>query len=294
MNNELAVEHVFKVENRGDAPLNLNRIRSSCGCTVAHVSTNLIAPGADAELRMTFNLRGRSGRQRKWITIESNDPVTPHLRLEMTGVASAKMTIEPRSLHFGTRTEGEELERSLTITASQGENFRVTAWDLGSDQYQGRLQTNRPGTEYLFSVKPVATNMGRHSALAQIRTDNPAFSLISIPVSDTLASDFVVTPQKIVLLVSEKKTFHARAVTIGSRSGRPFALVEALMPAPGCRHRIERVEAAKWRIIIEHMPLDSIQPGATIRLVTGMPASDPIVIPIEFLDDTKSSKGATP
>lgn len=282
-NNETTVSNVFVIQNQGDAPLNIRRVRSSCGCTMAQISTNILAPGLSAELSVAFNLRGRNGRQRKWVTIESDDPKTPFFNVEMAGAATTPIMIEPRAIHFGQRSEEEKTsERWITLCASSGVYFNITSWSLDSKEYAARIETNRPGIEYRLFVRPMATKMGRHATIAQIRTDHPAYGRISIPISDALVSDLAAVPQKVVLLASETNSFHARAITVSSRTGRPFALTDALMPVEECRYRIERVEDAKWRLILEYMPVSPELHAAEIKLSFDRPGAEALAIPIVF------------
>ncbi|NIQ93339.1 MAG: DUF1573 domain-containing protein, partial [Desulfuromonadales bacterium] len=39
------VRHAFEFTNAGDATLNVEKVRTSCGCTAALVSSEAIAPG---------------------------------------------------------------------------------------------------------------------------------------------------------------------------------------------------------------------------------------------------------
>ncbi len=69
--------HTFMIENKGKSPLNIRRIKSSCGCTAVAPSTKSIAPGKSAPIKVTFNSTGKRGRQSKSITIITNDPKNP-------------------------------------------------------------------------------------------------------------------------------------------------------------------------------------------------------------------------
>ncbi|WP_026473635.1 DUF1573 domain-containing protein [Alkaliflexus imshenetskii] len=68
------VTHTFKVTNNGKSNLVLRRVRASCGCTASQPDRDVIAPGATANIPVTFNTRGRNGRQNQSITVYSNDP----------------------------------------------------------------------------------------------------------------------------------------------------------------------------------------------------------------------------
>ncbi len=66
------VEHTFKYKNIGDAPLIISNARASCGCTVPKWTKEPTAPGANDEIHVKFNSRGKRGTQRKSITITTN------------------------------------------------------------------------------------------------------------------------------------------------------------------------------------------------------------------------------
>lgn len=67
------VNYTFKFKNIGDAPLIISSAKASCGCTAPDVPENKpIAPGATDEIAVTFKSTGKSGKQRKSVTIYSN------------------------------------------------------------------------------------------------------------------------------------------------------------------------------------------------------------------------------
>lgn len=69
------VKHVFKVKNTGANPLMIARTVASCGCTVPEFSKEPIPPGGEGNITVTFNPRGKSGKQHKNIMVYSNaDP----------------------------------------------------------------------------------------------------------------------------------------------------------------------------------------------------------------------------
>ncbi len=66
--------HTFMLTNDGKTDLVIRRVRSSCGCTAVAPSKNVIAPGEAAPIEVTFDSRGKRGRQSKSITVITNDP----------------------------------------------------------------------------------------------------------------------------------------------------------------------------------------------------------------------------
>ncbi len=66
------VEHSFKFKNEGVAPLTITKAKSTCGCTVPDYPKEPIAPGATGEIKVRFNTKGKSGRNRKPVNITAN------------------------------------------------------------------------------------------------------------------------------------------------------------------------------------------------------------------------------
>lgn len=74
------VSHTFLLRNNGDAPLTISRAYTTCGCTTAEISADVIPPGkaVTAELRFDAGFHDSAGQTvRRGLIIESNDPDQP-------------------------------------------------------------------------------------------------------------------------------------------------------------------------------------------------------------------------
>ncbi len=80
-----SVSYEFKFKNEGKMPLELRKIKASCGCTAISTSETTIAPGKTSSIKTTFNSRGKYGKQNKTITVISNDPAHSVIKLRITG-----------------------------------------------------------------------------------------------------------------------------------------------------------------------------------------------------------------
>ena len=67
-----SVSHQFVFANTGEAELIIANAKGSCGCTVPKWPREPIAPGESEEIKVTFNSAGKSGKQRKAITLVTN------------------------------------------------------------------------------------------------------------------------------------------------------------------------------------------------------------------------------
>ncbi len=75
------VKYTFNFKNKGNAPLKIRDIKTSCGCTAALVSSERIEPGKEGTLNVALNTSHRSGKMSRRVTIYSNDPTNPDMVL---------------------------------------------------------------------------------------------------------------------------------------------------------------------------------------------------------------------
>jgi hypothetical protein len=79
-----------EVLNSGGAPLQIEQISTSCGCTTAEVEPRTIAPGSSAILRITFDSGAHGpdfqGPIRRAVFLSSNDPDEAEIILTLEAV----------------------------------------------------------------------------------------------------------------------------------------------------------------------------------------------------------------
>lgn len=73
--------HTFYLSNVGGKRLLIQKVDTSCGCTVADVSKKSVAPGEVTALKVTLDTSIKLGKVKKKITVYSNDPKQPVLNL---------------------------------------------------------------------------------------------------------------------------------------------------------------------------------------------------------------------
>jgi len=68
------VTHTFQIKNTGTGNLLIRNIDTSCGCTTPSYSKKPIKPGETGKIEITFDTKGRSGKQYKVIQVFANIP----------------------------------------------------------------------------------------------------------------------------------------------------------------------------------------------------------------------------
>ncbi|MBK6678586.1 MAG: DUF1573 domain-containing protein [Ignavibacteriales bacterium] len=119
------VKHKFVIVNNGDQMLNIDKVVSSCGCTVAEPEKKELKPSETTTIAVEFNSTGRLGDQVKTISILSNDPVNPLFQLTISGkvmeapkkeLSGAKIKFEKSQHDFGIIKEGIVIDHVFKFT----------------------------------------------------------------------------------------------------------------------------------------------------------------------------------
>ena len=77
------VNTVFVFKNTGQQPLEILKTKATCGCTTTDPEKKLLQPGESSNIKVTFDPRGKDGEQFKQVTIISNDPSQPSVKLNI-------------------------------------------------------------------------------------------------------------------------------------------------------------------------------------------------------------------
>ena len=75
--------HIFIVKNGGEGDLIIDRLKESCPCIEASISTTRIRPGESAEVKVSYDTTDYVGKDEKHFHIYSNDPQVPDTRINL-------------------------------------------------------------------------------------------------------------------------------------------------------------------------------------------------------------------
>lgn len=191
---EASVTHEFVIRNTGELDLEIEKVRPTCGCTVAKLSRKVIPPGGTASIRSTLSLRGRKGRVKKSIRVESNDPDQSVLNLYFDGEAASadskgeKSTVKPLAKGyvlappelFIPPTESDRIERYHIIQFAGSGPFAVTNI-VTPDPTVNAQYTPLADKGYRIKFTIPRPN-DRHGQQIVIQTDHTNIPAITLPI----------------------------------------------------------------------------------------------------------------
>jgi len=172
------VAYRFALENRGDLTLTVEKVVSTCGCTVSVMKEPVIPPGGRSALEVTFSPEGRRGRQHKSLKVHSTDPLTPVLELQIQGTVSPDFWISPGHLWLALKT-GDSIDRNITLDFKKPVRIKEVTTDISLL----RLQLVCFKEDRIFTVRvtaPAPLPVGRIKGAVYIDTD--LYGRLTVPV----------------------------------------------------------------------------------------------------------------
>jgi hypothetical protein len=179
------VTHGFIIENRGNAPLDIISVRTSCGCTTtSHQRPKTLSPGKKDEIIVKGNTRGYGGRAfNKTITVTTNDPNQRKIKLKFSGPVSRFASINPTGINLR-GTVGEVLQSEAIITPEPRYPFKITEMVL-KDGLQGKIDADldQQDGKYHVVVKNRVEKAGAYRGRIVLKTDSAVRPELAIYVS---------------------------------------------------------------------------------------------------------------
>lgn len=105
----------FRLGNRGTGSLRILTRDVSCGCTVLDQPPATIRPGLSVAVPFGVRPRQEPGAHSSVISLGTNDPATPEVRVEVRWVEHGALAFEPRSLHLGRVVDGRAVESQVEL-----------------------------------------------------------------------------------------------------------------------------------------------------------------------------------
>jgi len=178
------ITHDFIIENKGNEPLIITRVRSVCACAVADY-TKEVLPGQKGSITVEFDSKGSGGMTVDYkIRVETNDPGKSKFNLTITGHVDPIAIITPERATL-TGNVGEDIKTELTITSDARKPFKIISAEpkMGGNISCSlkEIDSSKP-IKYLLTIKNIRKEKCKYRDYVYLRTDSDIFPGISIKV----------------------------------------------------------------------------------------------------------------
>ncbi len=226
--------HRFKMKNIYAVPLEITKIRVSCGCVTWTQSTNVLQPNEDGYIDITMDARLFNGPKAVSIYVTVGPEYISTATLRVSAVARQDVVFNPGTVNFGIVQRGQTPTLTLDVEYSGVLDWRILEVIKNSaapfqvkveEIYRRMAFGNRPGrVGYRFTVtlKPDAA-AGPFKQELILKTNDPASPNLTVPVEGTIQASLAVAPSSLqmgAVKVADKQT---RRVIV--RGSRPFRIV---------------------------------------------------------------------
>lgn len=183
------VIHEFKFKNIGTDTLVVSKVRPTCGCTLAPLSSDKIAPGQEASIRASFNTEKFNGRVTKQIYVDSSDPINPYLKITFSAIINNPLLPvqpQPTEVDFGTVKKGQKVQMKVALANSDKAPANLVVVEESSkNKIKAQIASNMiaPGqsTNLILELTPSA-DTGQFKESITLEAPGLTDSRITIPI----------------------------------------------------------------------------------------------------------------
>jgi len=159
----------YTFKNTGTTAVTIKSVKTSCGCTTAHLDKKVYQPGETGEVVATYSFHGATGSLRKLVTVESDDHPSEPTILDLRVFVHEPFELKPALVYWRT---GDAAEAKSVQLLANGYAVKIKNVSSSNPRISATLQTLKPGEEYLVSVKPTDTTQ-KEAAEISVLTDFP-------------------------------------------------------------------------------------------------------------------------
>ncbi len=233
-----SVTATFFVENRGDADIDIQSVRTSCSCTVSGELTadeRRIEPGETLALGVTFDSKGRKGAQNREVTINSNDPIEPRLKLYLEADVVPLLEVmvngeKSREWRVGHIRAGTTIDGGIDIFPTEpGARLDVERLDLihpslelSSEEV---VRDSRTGLRLTLSVIESAPLRAISAGVEMRGTVNGENVYTRVQLRGQVVGELMVLPNSVELLKPVAPGNRLKSVVVRSGTKRPFEII---------------------------------------------------------------------
>jgi len=228
----------FKIENIGNALLNIDKIHGGCPCLALNIDRSSLPPGQKARLSATVHVVPKQGKWHNTILVCSNDPKNPITRLEVTAHIEIACMVLPSPVLVNNLDYGEIREVEFEIIGpTNDDSFRVLGVSVTTDAIKIAEVKELTMIDHVrrkkWCVKMFVKSCGEISWQENlvISTSDPNTSGLGVLVKVSEIPFLRIVPSTVCLKYSIENPRQTTTVEIASnREGVPLKISEIKNP----------------------------------------------------------------
>ena len=208
--------HTFRLTNTGNAVLEIQDVRPSCGCTTTGDWPHTLQPGQSGELPINVSTEHFAGDVIKSVEIKSNDAAQPEQSIELKATVWTPIKISEPVVIFPAVTD-PNAAATRTVTIENEVEGALTLSDARSDNplFKPVLREVVPGKKFelrISTVPPIPN--GTQTGRIQIKSSNAHLPDLTVQAIVTVLPPIQVAPTELMFTAPKLTAAEKRFVVI--------------------------------------------------------------------------------
>lgn len=279
------ITHLFRFTNQGEQDLRVEDVKTTCGCTAAVTSVNVIAPGQEGMISATFDTARFIGEKVKSISVYSNDSLQPVTTLTLQGEITVEVAAEPAQLYIGRLHRDEKITYTIEVLYDANKPITITKVENTHPAVQVQAEDldkgDKKGKKLTVTLKKGAA-LGRLNDQITVTTTSQKVPLISIPVFGNIEGDVLVLPPQVSFGTIRQGESKAQEVRIKSRAAAPVHVLRAQSSAADVVPEVTEIKQGEEYSVTLRTKGES-KPGriqGEVQIFTDHPEEKVLTIPV--------------
>ena len=278
------LKHSFVIKNEGTEVLKITRVKPSCGCTIAGDYPKELKPGESGSFPFSLTSSKLHGKFEKAVTVTSDDPVTPNLRLRLRGEVKRYIEMTPMNIQFGKLFGAESQSRVIKLTNNTETAMKLTLPKQPGHNLKAELVETSPGQAYELRVTanpPFEPGVFKEDI--NIDTNIEGQASLKIDVRGMAPQRLDISPSVLTLASNaENKLPITRVVRFTNYGSTPVKLLSATSDDPEIGIEVKEQTAGQAYSIQVKFPPNHVVPptGQTLTLKTDDKERPSITVPV--------------
>jgi hypothetical protein len=223
-------EFRFPIKNLYVEDVEIQSVRSSCGCTTPELTQTVLKTFETAELVAHFNTRSFTGEKDATITVTFSKPFFAAVQVHVSGYIRSDVVLNPGSVDLGSIEQGKPAEKTIDINYAGRSDWRVLDVQTANPKLSAALtETGRTSGQvsYKLSVKLADdAPVGYIKDQLILVTNDVRAKQIPVDVEGRVAAEVSISPASLFmgvlqpgqkatkqLVIRAKKEFRVKSVT---------------------------------------------------------------------------------
>jgi hypothetical protein len=279
------VEYDFVIENIYEEDVQIESVRSSCGCTVPQIVQKSLKTWERSAIKATVDTRGFLGRKDATLTVVLSKPFPAEVQLHVYVFIRGDVVVQPGVVKFGNVAEGVAARQTVQVSYAGRNDWRINEVESANPHVSAQaVETERRVGSVKYDVV-VTLNASAPAGYIQdhlvlVTNDFTASATrVPVPVEGIVGSAITVRPSPLMLVVEAGQPITRQLVVQGRQ---PFRILAAQSSDP--RLKLAVPTAAKTLHLLPVTFSAGSVPGsadATIHIETDLTSGKTLDVPVQ-------------